>query len=190
MREPHRDLAREALGNRPWIGIPVPRNGNHEGQPPVASVTSPCDIVHQLSEAGPAIEMGVIGIWTLINELPIDPLEKILPQGDDDGLAILASRRPAPLHVFGLVPKCANAAVCASFPIARPMLAAWHCMRWAPPDRGVKLLGFQTETLPPTPFAGLPAASVSTGGRVLVDDDYGALQADLADMETFVVVRA
>ncbi len=42
----------------------------------------------------------------------------------------------------------------------------------------------------PTPLEGVPTASLSTGGGVLGEPEYRSLEADLADMETFAVVRA
>jgi adenosylhomocysteine nucleosidase len=42
----------------------------------------------------------------------------------------------------------------------------------------------------PTPLPGIPSATLSTGGEVLGDERYDLIQTDLADMETFAVVRA
>jgi len=42
----------------------------------------------------------------------------------------------------------------------------------------------------PTPLAGLPAATLSTGARVLGVSDYVDLGSEMADMETFAVLRA
>ncbi len=41
-----------------------------------------------------------------------------------------------------------------------------------------------------TPLPGVPAATLFTGGDILDRDDYDGFAADLADMETFAVVRA
>lgn len=42
----------------------------------------------------------------------------------------------------------------------------------------------------PTPLAGVPSASLSTGSDIVVGDRYAAIDADLVDMETFAVLRA
>jgi adenosylhomocysteine nucleosidase len=42
----------------------------------------------------------------------------------------------------------------------------------------------------PTPLTGIPTASLSTGAQVLGGEHFKELEADLADMETFAVVRA
>jgi len=42
----------------------------------------------------------------------------------------------------------------------------------------------------PTPLAGIPAATLSTGANVLGGDDYADLGSAMADMETFAVLRA
>ncbi|MFS0772970.1 5'-methylthioadenosine/S-adenosylhomocysteine nucleosidase [Sphingomonas sp. 1P08PE] len=42
----------------------------------------------------------------------------------------------------------------------------------------------------PTPLAGIPRASLSTGSDIVVGDRYAAIDADLVDMETFAVLRA
>jgi len=41
-----------------------------------------------------------------------------------------------------------------------------------------------------TPLAGVPTATLSTGGEVMGDDRYHSVTADLVDMETFAIVRA
>ncbi len=42
----------------------------------------------------------------------------------------------------------------------------------------------------PTPLAGVPTATLSTGSDIVVGERYAAIDADLVDMETFAVVRA
>jgi adenosylhomocysteine nucleosidase len=42
----------------------------------------------------------------------------------------------------------------------------------------------------PTPLAGIPSASLSTGSDIVVGDRFAAIDADLVDMETFAVLRA
>ncbi len=42
----------------------------------------------------------------------------------------------------------------------------------------------------PTPLAGIPNASLSTGSDIVVGDRYAAIDADLVDKETFAVLRA
>lgn len=42
----------------------------------------------------------------------------------------------------------------------------------------------------PTPLAGVPSATLSTGSDIVVGDRYAAIDADLVDMETFAVLRA
>lgn len=42
----------------------------------------------------------------------------------------------------------------------------------------------------PTPLAGIPTATLSTGAKVLGGNDYAALGSAMADMATFAVVRA
>lgn len=42
----------------------------------------------------------------------------------------------------------------------------------------------------PTPLIGVPCATLSTGGDVVVGDAFQAIDADLVDMETFAVLRA
>ncbi len=42
----------------------------------------------------------------------------------------------------------------------------------------------------PTPLPGIPAATLSTGANVLGLDEYAKLDAAMADMETFAVLRA
>lgn len=61
-------------------------------------------------------------------------------------------------------------------------------------------LGFARGTTPfadhpvvvplPTPIAGLPSASLSTGANVVTGDHYAAIDADMVDMESFAVWRA
>lgn len=61
-------------------------------------------------------------------------------------------------------------------------------------------LGFARGTTPfadhpvvvplPTPIAGLPSASRSTGANVVTGDHYAAIDADMVDMESFAVWRA
>lgn len=42
----------------------------------------------------------------------------------------------------------------------------------------------------PTPLAGVPCATLSTGSDIVAGDRYAAIDADLVDMETFAVLRA
>lgn len=42
----------------------------------------------------------------------------------------------------------------------------------------------------PTPLAGIPSASLSTGSDIVAGDRYATIDADLVDMETFAVLRA
>jgi adenosylhomocysteine nucleosidase len=42
----------------------------------------------------------------------------------------------------------------------------------------------------PTPIAGVPCATLSTGSDIVAGDRYAAIDADLVDMETFAVLRA
>jgi adenosylhomocysteine nucleosidase len=42
----------------------------------------------------------------------------------------------------------------------------------------------------PTPLAGIPSASLSTGSDIVTGDRYAEIDADLVDMETFAVLRA
>jgi adenosylhomocysteine nucleosidase len=67
-------------------------------------------------------------------------------------------------------------------------------------DMDASRLGFEKGVTPfcdhpaeialPTPLAGVPTATLSTGGEVLGDDRYHGVPADLVDMETFAIVRA
>ncbi|SFP82009.1 5'-methylthioadenosine/S-adenosylhomocysteine nucleosidase [Sphingomonas rubra] len=42
----------------------------------------------------------------------------------------------------------------------------------------------------PTPLAGVPCATLSTGSDIVAGDRYATIDADLVDMETFAVLRA
>lgn len=76
----------------------------------------------------------------------------------------------------------------------------WQVSRVSWRDMDATRLGFARGVTPfadhpaeielPTPLPGIPTATLSTGGEVLCDDRYDAFTADLADMETFAVVRA
>ena len=67
-------------------------------------------------------------------------------------------------------------------------------------DMDATRLGFEKGVTPfcdhpaeialPTPLPGVPAATLSTGGQVVGDEDYHAIAADLVDMETFAIARA
>ena len=67
-------------------------------------------------------------------------------------------------------------------------------------DMDATALGFAPGTTPfldeaaevalPTPIDGLPTARLSTGGNVVSGEAYGALDADMVDMETHAVRRA
>lgn len=76
----------------------------------------------------------------------------------------------------------------------------WQISRVSWRDMDASRLGFEKGVTPfcdhpaeialPTPLAGIPAATLSTGGEVLGDDRYHHVAADLVDMETFAIVRA
>ena len=67
-------------------------------------------------------------------------------------------------------------------------------------DIDASLLGFPKGVTPfldrparidlPTPLAGVPTATLSTGAKVIGRDHYAEIDADLVDMETFAVLRA
>ena len=67
-------------------------------------------------------------------------------------------------------------------------------------DMDASLIGFAPGVTPfadhpavialPTPLAGVPTATLSTGSDIVVGERYAAIDADLVDMETFAVVRA
>jgi len=67
-------------------------------------------------------------------------------------------------------------------------------------DMDASRLGFEKGVTPfcdhpaeiplPTPLPGVPTATLSTGGKVMADDDYHTITADLVDMETFAIARA
>lgn len=76
----------------------------------------------------------------------------------------------------------------------------WQVSRVSWRDMDASRMGFAKGVTPfadhpaeialPTPLAGIPTATLSTGGEVLGDERYDIIPADLADMETFAVVRA
>lgn len=67
-------------------------------------------------------------------------------------------------------------------------------------DMDARRMGFEKGVTPfaghpaeielPTPLPDIPAATLSTGGEVLSEERYDTISADLADMETFAIVRA
>lgn len=76
----------------------------------------------------------------------------------------------------------------------------WQVSRVSWRDMDASRMGFEKGVTPfcdhpaqialPTPLAGVPTATLSTGGEVIGDDRYHGVAADLVDMETFAVVRA
>lgn len=81
-----------------------------------------------------------------------------------------------------------------------PVGTIWQIASVSWRDIDASRLGFERGITPfadhpveialPTPLPGVPTATLSTGGEVLGDERYDLIQTDLADMETFAVVRA
>jgi adenosylhomocysteine nucleosidase len=119
----------------------------------------------------------------------VGPIEAAVAMGMT--LARLADQGRAPDLVVSL--GSAGSRRCALGEVYQVGALSWR-------DMDASRLGFAEGVTPfldhpaivalPTPWPDLPVATLSTGANIVGGDDYGAIAADMVDMESFAILRA